>query len=83
MVRREIISSKGRTKEQIELVLPADLMPGALAIMTEVGARPPAQLHRRPCAAQRCLQHDPPAAASFHAATHVPRKGVASLSDMH
>ncbi|KXZ56735.1 hypothetical protein GPECTOR_1g662 [Gonium pectorale] len=36
-VRREIINSKGRARESRELSLPLDLLPGALALMTEVG----------------------------------------------
>ncbi|GFR41033.1 hypothetical protein Agub_g1466 [Astrephomene gubernaculifera] len=36
-VRRDLISSKGRAKESRELNLPTDLLPGAVALMTEVG----------------------------------------------
>ncbi|GLC38957.1 hypothetical protein PLESTF_000038000 [Pleodorina starrii] len=36
-VRRDLISSKGRARDSRELSLPVELLPGALALMTEVG----------------------------------------------
>ncbi|GIL42969.1 hypothetical protein Vafri_788 [Volvox africanus] len=36
-VRRDLISSKGRARDSRQLNLPVELLPGALALMTEVG----------------------------------------------